>query len=124
MPFVRSYGGAVRVLKQVGNGTASRNWVRIIDYSIKSPSKIKEMKYTPNQVKELRNIIQNLKHRRISPPKSRPPMKPARMSQKQWQTVLKRRESIIKRKSKAMSRKSRSKKSSRSRKNSRKKYRK
>lgn len=82
------------------------------------------MKYTPNQVKELRNIIQNLKHRRISPPKSRPPMKPARMSQKQWQTVLKRRESIIKRKSKAMSRKSRSKKASQSRKNSRKKYRK
>ncbi len=124
MPFVRSYGGAVRVLKQVGNGTASRNWVRIIDYSIKSPSKIKEMKYTPSQIKELRNMIQHLKHRRISPPKSRPPMKPARMSQKQWQTVLKRRESIIKRKSKAMSRKSRSKKTSRSRKNSRKKYRK
>jgi hypothetical protein len=124
MPFVRSYGGAVRVLKQVGNGTASRNWVRIIDYSIKSPSKIKEMKYTPAQLKELKNIIQNLKHRRISPPKSRPPMKPARMSQKQWQTVLKRRESIIKRKSKALSRKTRSKKASRSRKNSRKKYRK
>jgi hypothetical protein len=124
MPFVRSYGGAVRVLKQVGNGTASRNWVRIIDYSIKSPSKIKEMKYTPAQLKELRNMIQHLKHRRISPPKSRPPMKPAKMSQKQWQTVLKRRESIIKRKSKAMSRKSRSKKASRSRKNSRKKYRK
>jgi hypothetical protein len=124
MPFVRSYGGAVRVLKQVGNGTASRNWVRIIDYSIKSPSKIKEMKYTPAQLKELKNMIQNLKHRRISPPKSRPPMKPARMSQKQWQTVLKRRESIIKRKSKALSRKTRSKKASRSRKNSRKKYRK
>lgn len=120
MPFVRSYGGAVRVLKQVGKGTASRNWVRIIDYSIKSPSKIKELKYTPSQLKELKNMIQNLKHRRISPPKSRPPMKPARMSQKQWNTVLKRRESIIKRKSKAASRKSRSKKASRSRKNSRK----
>ena len=71
------------------------------------------MKYTPPQIKELRNMIQHLKHRRISPPKSKPPMKPARMSQKQWQTVLKRRESIIKRKSKAMSRKSRSKKASR-----------
>jgi hypothetical protein len=82
------------------------------------------MKYTTSQIKELKNMIQHLKHRRISPPKSRPPMKPARMSQKQWNTVLKRRESIIKRKSKAMSRKSRSKKSSRSRKNSRKKNRK
>jgi hypothetical protein len=120
MPFVRSYGGAVRVLKQVGNGTASRNWVRIIDYSIKSPSKIKEMKYTPSQISDLRKMIQNLKHRRISPAKSRTPMKPARMSQKQWRTVLKRRESIIKRKSKAMSRKSRSK----SLRKSRKKYRK
>lgn len=117
MPFVKSYGGAVRVLKQVGSGKASRNWIRLIDYSIKSPKKIKDMNYTKTQIASLKKIISSLKYSRKSPVKSRSPIKPARMSTKKWNSFLRRRESINKRKSK--SRKTRSKRS-----RSRKKYRK
>lgn len=68
MGFVKSYGGAVKILQSVKKGNASRNWVRLIEYSTKSPSKIKDMRYTPSQVKNLQKMIKELKGKRISKP--------------------------------------------------------
>lgn len=111
MPFIRSFNGAVKILRGVEKGTVDRRWIKTIEYSIKSETKIKDMKYTDIQIDTLKNMIQNLKGKRIKP-KSYKLMKPKKMSDKKWQTVLKRRETIIKKKTKKLSRKSRYKKRS------------
>jgi hypothetical protein len=66
MGFVRSYGGAVKILQSVKKGNTSRNWVRVIEYSTKSPTKIKDMRYTPSQVRNLQKMIKEIKGKRIS----------------------------------------------------------
>jgi hypothetical protein len=114
MPFIRSFNGAVKILKGVEKGTTDRKWIKTIQYSIESENKIKDMKYTDAQVNTLKNMIKNLKGKRIKP-KSYEPIKPKKMSDKKWQSILKRRETIIKKKLKKLSRRSRYKSKNKSR---------
>jgi hypothetical protein len=103
MPFVKSFNGAVKVLKGVEKGTIDRKWIKTIEYSIKSESKIKDMKYTDTQINTLKNMITNLKGKRIKK-KSYQPIKPKKISDEKWKSILKRREMIIKKKMKKLSR--------------------
>jgi DNA mismatch repair ATPase MutL len=78
MPSIKSFNGAVRVLQMVKNGTASRDWIRIIQYSITSPHKIEAMGYTQQNISTLKKMIGDLKKspkRKSSKRKSAPKRK-------------------------------------------------
>jgi hypothetical protein len=61
MPSVNTYGGAIQTLNSVAKCKADRSWLRIIDYSTRSPIKIKKMGYTKSQIAHLRKRIAEIK---------------------------------------------------------------
>lgn len=65
MTFVRTYGGAVQVLRAVAAGKASRDWVRVIRYAITSPTRIASLKWTAQERRNLQSMIDALHGKRI-----------------------------------------------------------
>lgn len=69
MVFVKTYGGAVKMLQSVAKGTQSRFWIRKIEYSMKSPKQ--KSRYTSRQIQHLKSMISKLKQRKSKSKKSR-----------------------------------------------------